>query len=165
MPGESGQLTIHGTALHTTYIGEGNQTAEASISDPITTRSWYWLSAVDVVAPDSVGAIVTFGDSITDGTTSTVDADRSWPSVLAQRIVSAPGAAKLSVLNMGISGNRLLADGAGVRALARFDRDVRGQSGAKWLMILEGINDIGVTNGPPRGNAPPTQPVTADELI
>src|SRR5204862_7454321 len=130
-----------------------------------TTRSWYWLSGADVVAPADAAAIVTFGDSITDGTTSTVDTDRSWPSILAQRILNSQGAAKLSVLNMGISGNRLLADGAGVSALARFDRDVLGQSGAKWLMIMEGINDIGITTGPPRGNAPPAQPVTPDDLI
>src|SRR5204862_4091135 len=66
--------------------------------------------------------------------------------------------------NQGISGNRLLADGAGVNALARFDRDVLGMSGVKWLMLMEGINDIGVTTGA-RGNAPPANPVTADDLI
>jgi len=70
----------------------------------------------------------------------------------------------MGVLNQGISGNRLLADGAGVNALARFDRDVLGMSGLKWVMILEGINDIGVTTSA-RGNAPPPNPVTADELI
>jgi lysophospholipase L1-like esterase len=108
---------------------------------------------------------VAFGDSITDGATSTVNTDRSWPSVLAARLVLTPSAPRLSVLNEGISGNRILADGAGVNALARFDRDVLGQAGVKWLMIMEGINDIGGTTGPPRGNAPPQTPVTADDLI
>jgi lysophospholipase L1-like esterase len=117
------------------------------------------------MAPSDAGAIVAFGDSITDGATSTNDADRSWPSVLAARLVASPGAPKLSVLNLGISGNRILTDGAGVNALARFDRDVLGQAGVKWLMIMEGINDIGGTTGPPRGNAPPATPVTADDLI
>src|SRR6185295_10344079 len=103
--------------------------------------------------------------SITDGATSTIDTDRSWPSVLAARIVSSPGAPKLAVLNQGISGNRILVDGAGVNALARFDRDVLGQAGVKWLMIMEGINDIGQTTRAPVANAPPQNPVTADDLI
>ena len=138
---------------------------QPELEDATTTRSWYWISSVDVVAPAEAGAIVAFGDSITDGATSTNDADRSWPSILAARLASSSGAPKLSVLNLGISGNRLLADGAGVNALARFDRDVLGQSGVKWLMIMEGINDIGITTGN-RGNPPaPANPVTADDLI
>ena len=134
------------------------------LNDVTTTRSWYWISAVDVMAPADAGAIVAFGDSITDGATSTNDTDRSWPSALAQRILTTPGAPKLAVLNEGISGNRILADGAGVNALARFDRDVVGQAGVKWLMILEGINDIGQTTSN-RGNGPPQNPVSADDLI
>jgi lysophospholipase L1-like esterase len=115
------------------------------------------------MAPGDAAAIVAFGDSITDGATSTVDADRSWPSMLAQRILTTPNTPKLSVLNLGISGNRILADGAGVNALARFDRDVLGQAGVKWLMLMEGINDIGQTT---RSNPAPGQaPVTADDLI
>jgi len=165
IPGESGPLTTHATGLHTTYIAKGNHTANPVLSDTTTTRSWYWISAVDVMAPADSGAIVAFGDSITDGATSTNDADQSWPSILAARILVSPGAPKLAVLNQGISGNRLLADGAGVNALARFDRDVLGMSGVKWLVLMEGINDIGVTAGPARGNTPPPPAVTADELI
>jgi len=164
IPGESGQLTTHATGLHTTYIANGNVAAEPMLDDVMTTRSWYWISAVDVMAPADAGAVVAFGDSITDGATSTNDTDRSWPSALAQRILTTPGAPKLAVLNEGISGNRILADGAGVNALARFDRDVVGQAGVKWLMILEGINDIGQTTSN-RGNAPPQNPVSADDLI
>ena len=164
IPGESGQLTTHATGLHTTYIAKGNVAAEPMLDDVTTTRSWYWISAVDVMAPADAGAVVAFGDSITDGATSTNDTDRSWPSALAQRILTTPGAPKLAVLNEGISGNRILADGAGVNALARFDRDVVGQAGVKWLMILEGINDIGQTTSN-RGNAPPQNPVSADDLI
>jgi lysophospholipase L1-like esterase len=116
------------------------------------------------MAPADAAAIVAFGDSITDGATSTNDADRSWPSILAARILDAAGAPKLAVLNEGISGNRILTDGAGVNALARFDRDVLGQAGVKFLMIMEGINDIGQTTGT-RGNAPPQNPVAPDDLI
>jgi lysophospholipase L1-like esterase len=165
LPGESGQLTTHATGLHTTYIATGNVASAPALEDATTTRSWYWISSVDVMAPAEAGAVVAFGDSITDGATSTNDADRSWPSILAARLASSAGAPKLSVLNLGISGNRLLADGAGVNALARFDRDVLGQSGVKWLMIMEGINDIGVTTGNARGGGPPANPVTADDLI
>jgi lysophospholipase L1-like esterase len=164
IPGDSGQLTMHATGLHTTYIAKGNVAAEATLTDTTTTRSWYWIASVDVMAPADTGSVVAFGDSITDGATSSNDADRSWPSVLAARLASTPGAAKLSVLNLGISGNRVLADGAGVNALARFDRDVLSQAGVKWLMIMEGINDIGNTTSA-RGNAPPPNPVTSDDLI
>ncbi len=163
LPGDSGPLTTHATGLHTTYIAKGNVTAEPMLNDPATTRSWYWISAVDVMASPDTAAIVAFGDSITDGATSTNDADRSWPSILSQRILNTPNAPKLAVLNQGISGNRILVDGAGVNALARFDRDVLGQSGVKWLMIMEGINDIGQTT---RANAAAgTQPVSAEDLI
>src|SRR5262249_1667854 len=154
IPGDSGQLTMHGTGLHTTYIAQGNVTGSPMLNDATTTRSWYWITSVEVMAPADTAAIVAFGDSLTDGATSTNDADRSWPSVLAARILSSTGVPKLSVLNLGISGNRVLADGAGVNALARFDRDVLGQAGVKWLMIMEGINDIGQTTGN-RGNGPP----------
>jgi len=164
IPGESGQLTTHATGLHTTYITKGDASAEPVLNEATTTRSWYWISAVDVMASADAAAIVAFGDSITDGATSTNDADRSWPSLLAQRILSTSGGRKLAVLNEGISGNRILADGAGVNALARFDRDVLGLAGVKWLMILEGINDIGQTTST-RGSAPPQNPVTADDLI
>lgn len=165
IPGDSGQLTTHATGLHTTYIAKGNVAGEPQLNDATTTRSWYWITAVDVMAPAETGAVVAFGDSITDGATSTNDTDRSWPSVLSARIVSSTGVPKLSVLNLGISGNRVLADGAGVNALARFDRDVLGQAGVKWLMIMEGINDIGQTTGNRGGNGPPSNPVTADDLI
>jgi lysophospholipase L1-like esterase len=164
IPEESGQLTTHATGLHTTYIAKGNVAANPALNDATTTRSYYWISAIDVMAPADAGAIVAFGDSITDGATSTNDADRSWPSAFAARILTTAGTPKMAVLNQGISGNRLLADGAGVNALARFDRDVLGISGVRWVMILEGINDIGQTTSA-RGNAPPPNPVTADELI
>src|SRR5262249_47909450 len=87
IPGESGQLTTHATGLHTTYIAKGNVAADPRLSEDATTaRSYYWISAIDVMAPVDTGAIVAFGDSITDGATSTNDADRSWPSALAARI-------------------------------------------------------------------------------
>lgn len=155
-PSDTGTPTTHATGLHSTYISkEGNFTAQPALADAATTQSWYFLSSVDVLAPATTGLIVAYGDSITDGATSTVDSDHSWPSLLAARLVKG-GTANLAVVNQGISGNRVLRDGTGVNALARFDRDVLSQEGVKWLMILEGINDIG------QGAR---DPVTADELI
>jgi lysophospholipase L1-like esterase len=164
VPGSSGLASQHSQALHTTYIStQGDTTGQPEMTDATMTRAWYWISSVDVLAPANAGAIVALGDSITDGTTSTVDANRSWPSLLSERLVANPATANLSVLNMGIAGNRILGDGAGVAALARFDRDVLSQPGVKWLMILEGINDMNLAG---RGGATAGAPsLTADDLI
>jgi lysophospholipase L1-like esterase len=162
VPGDSGRASQHSQALHTTYIATGDTTGQPEMPGATTTRAWYWISTVDVMAPADAAAIVAFGDSITDGTTSTVDANRSWPSLLSERLIANPATANLSVLNMGIAGNRILGDGAGISALARFDRDVLSQPGVKWLMILEGINDM---NGAGRGGAAGAPALTADDLI
>jgi lysophospholipase L1-like esterase len=162
IPGTATADTMHAVGLHTTYISkEGDATAAPAIADASTTQSFYFLTNVDVAAPPDAAAIVTFGDSITDGAVSTPNTDRSWPSFLARRLAAA-GGANIAVLNQGISGNRLLRDGAGVSALARFDRDVLVQPGVKWLMILEGINDIGLGL---RSGAAESDVVSSDDLI
>jgi len=141
---DSGPLATHSLGLHTTYIsGEGDFTASTTIADPTETAAYYWISAIDVMAPADAAAVVTLGDSITDGAASTPNADRLWPARLAARLLANKATANIAVVNEGISGNRILMDGAGVAALARLDHDILVQSGAKWLMILEGINDIG----------------------
>ena len=155
--------TIHLTGLHTTYISQpGDFTSAPSIADPTTRELWYWIDGVDVVAPAKSAAIVAFGDSITDGATSTPNTNSSWPSQLAVRLAANKATANLAIVNEGISGNRLINDGAGVSALARFDRDVLSQPGVKWLIVLEGINDIGLGNLP---GAPPAEAPTVDDLI
>ena len=163
VPGDTGPASVHSLGLHTTWISKsGDLTSASEFADAVTSQSWYWLSGVDVDAPADAAAIVTFGDSITDGATSSPDTDRSWPSVLAQRLAANPATAQIAVVNEGISGNRVLSDGAGVNALARFDRDVLGVAGVKWLMILEGINDM---NGAARAASAGGTPITADDLI
>ena len=125
-----------------------------------TTQSWFLLTRVEVMAPEQVGAIVAFGDSITDGTGSTPDMNKRWPDRLAERLMAQPGNAKMAVLNAGIGGNRLLSEGtfnAGINALARFERDVLGQSGVTHVIVLEGINDI--------SNARQNPTPTAEDLI
>jgi lysophospholipase L1-like esterase len=162
VPGETGLASVHALGLHSTYISkEGDFSGQPEIAEAQISRSWYWLSGIDVLAPPEAGAIVAFGDSITDGATSTPDTDRSWPSVLATRLAANPDTANLSIANQGISGNRVLGDGAGVSALARFDRDVLTQAGVRWVMIMEAINDIGIgaRQGAPAGG------ISSDALI
>jgi lysophospholipase L1-like esterase len=144
VPGDTGSspLTMHGTGLQTNYLSEpGNHAGKLDLPVLRTTLSSYFLSRVEVLAPASVGAVVTFGDSITDGTASTPDTNHRWPDYFARRL-SGMGAS-MSILNLGIAGNRLVSDGLGISALARFDRDVSSQSGITHLILLEGINDIG----------------------
>jgi lysophospholipase L1-like esterase len=144
-PGPTGPATRHSMALRTGYIGAGNQTGVAELTGATTMTSWLWVSAIEVDAPADARAIVALGASSVDGATSTVDTNRSWPSVLAERLQANPATRNISVINMGISGNKVLSDTptAGVSALARFDRDVLQTAGVGWLMIFEGTNDIG----------------------
>jgi lysophospholipase L1-like esterase len=107
-------------------------------------ESWYFLSGVDVVAPGDA-AVVTLGDSITDGARSTPDTNHRWPDDLAARLAedaNAKAAGVVGVVNVGISGNRVLLDGAGPNALSRLNQDVLARSGARDLIVLESINDI-----------------------
>jgi lysophospholipase L1-like esterase len=164
VPGDSGPPTLHAVGLQTTYISAPGRdlTGQATIEGATTAEYWCWLSGVDVVAPAAAAAIVAFGDSITDGATSTVDTNRSWPSILAQRLQSGRATKDLAVVNEAISGNRLLHDFVGTSALARFERDVLSEPGVKWITLLEGINDIGFSNLP---NAAAGEAVTADDVI
>jgi lysophospholipase L1-like esterase len=140
----------------------GDVTGVTALGEAPTTRSWYFLSSVDVAAPAATGLIVAFGDSITDGATSTNDANASWPSRLAARLLASPLTANLAIVNQGISGNRVLRENTATNALARFDRDVLSQAGVKWVMLMEGINDIGRGTG---AGASTEGAVTADDLI
>jgi lysophospholipase L1-like esterase len=144
-----GDTTCHADARSTTFITIGDTTAAETLADTRSVYSWCFVKAIDVSThAANAAAIVCLGDSITDGALSTRDTNHRWPDVLARRLQQDPKTAHLSVLNEGIGGNRLLHDGAGPNALARFDRDVLAQSGVKYLIILEGINDIGRTAQP-----------------
>ena len=162
VPGHVTEPTLHNTALQTSYVARGDATGQAAIGEPVTTQSWYWISGVDVLAPGDFAAVVAFGDSITDGTRSTPDTNRSWPSQLARRLLANPATADVAVINEGIAGNRVLRDGAGISALARFDRDVLSVPGVRWMFLMEGINDIGIGT---RDTAQPADAVTADDII
>jgi lysophospholipase L1-like esterase len=161
-------VTMHGGALQTNYVSEtGNYSGKPAFPAIGRTTSWFLLSRVDVASPDAAGAIVTFGDSITDGARSTSDTNNRWPDHLARRLLSA--GLKMGVLNAGIGGNRVLSEatvppgidvravGAGINALARFERHVLSQAGVTHVIVLEGINDI--------GNARQNPTPTAEDLI
>ena len=155
-PGDTGPA-VSNNQTHTAWISKsGDQAAQATLAEPFTTGAYYWLAGVEVLAPPEAALIVALGDSITESFRSTPDTNRGWPSVLSARLLADKATAHFAVANMGIGGNRLLHDGTGASALARLDRDVLSQPGAKWLIVLEGINDVGRT-GP--------EAVTAEDLI
>ncbi len=159
--GESGPMTWHAKALTTSYIAApGTGTAPAEHDDelgfPFSTTSWYFLDALDMSAPSGTRAVVAFGDSITDGTASTLNGDDRWPDVLARRLHAAYGA-RVAVVNEGIGGNQVTGPAAysaekpfpgGPAAGQRLERDVLGLSGVGAVIWLEGINDFGT-----QGNA------------
>jgi lysophospholipase L1-like esterase len=154
--------TFHWEGVQTAYIAAGNQVGEREIKSAETTKARVLLSQVEVDAPSDARAIVTFGDSITDGATSTPDANHRWPDFLAERLQQA-GNVHVAVLNEGISGARVLRDRMGDNALARFDRDVLDQAHADTVVLMMGINDIGWpgTILVPKGEPAPS----ADDVI
>jgi lysophospholipase L1-like esterase len=135
----------------------GNHAGDVTLATVAMVQNWFVLSRVEVVAPESVGGLVAFGDSITDGARSTPNTNSRWPDRLMKRLTEEPGAPKLAVMNAGIGGNRVLTDGAGVNALARFDSNALSYPGVTHIIVLEGINDIGQA----RQNPTPT----AQDLI
>jgi lysophospholipase L1-like esterase len=161
LPGDSGPLTVHRLGASTTYISStGDFTGRPALPVSSTSLSRYLLSDVEVLASDDADAVVTFGDSITDGFASTVGANHRWPDFLAARLQAQHPRRPISVVNQGISGDRLLDDIDGSSAPERFDQDVIAQSGVRWVTVLLGINDIGLS-----GEMPGSIAVTAERII
>jgi lysophospholipase L1-like esterase len=146
-PGYSTPMTYHPDAQENSYFSSGPDEAGATTAAafPQTTQAWHFLTGVDVARSGARGAVVALGDSITDGYQSSYNVDHRWPNYLAGRLLQTPASQRLSVLNAGIGGNRILLDGGdgfGPAALSRFNRDVLGQTGVRTVVILLGINDI-----------------------
>lgn len=151
IPEKTTASTIHFWGQHETYISEpGDFTGRSSMPITSKTNSWYFLADVEVWASSQTGAMVTLGDSITDGAGAKQGDYTDWPDLLANKLANDPQLSGLAIVNEGIGGNRILYDGAGVNALARFDRDVLAQPGVVGLIVLEGINDIGWHHMKPR---------------
>lgn len=143
LPQAPAGLTGHPGSRSTTFYVHGRQPGDADLPGAEKVVRWYQIAAIDAPASPKSAAIVTFGDSITDGYGVQAERDDRWPDVLAERLQADPKLRHLSVLNHGISGNRLLNDGLGPNALARFERDALAQPGARYLIVLEGVNDLG----------------------
>jgi len=135
--------TGHPGSRTTSYLVHGNQVAAADLPDAKKVEHWYFVSGIDVTAAANSAAIVALGDSITDGHGATTNGNNRWPDLLAKRLQATPAAQALGVLNHGIGGNHLLHDGLGPGALNRFDHDVLAQAGVRYLIVLEGVNDLG----------------------
>jgi lysophospholipase L1-like esterase len=162
LPQATAAAGIHYAAQQTNYVGAGDLTSAAAISSPSTLSSWVFLTGVDIAAPAAASTLVAFGDSITDGARSSENANHRWPNFLAERLRGTP----IGILDEGIGGNRILHDPNtniqfGVSALARFDRDVLAQPGVRYVIILEGINDLGHA-GP---KLFPNEQVNAEDII
>jgi lysophospholipase L1-like esterase len=160
MPRDTGPPANHMLGLHTAYISKGDVTASPTMPEPDTMFAYAWLAGVEVVAPSEAYTVVAFGDSITDGYATTRDANFAWPTLLGKRLNANKATQHVAIVNQGISGNQVLRDGAGLSALARLDRDVFARPGAKWVILLEGINDINI-----RGRQDGPNALTSDELI
>jgi lysophospholipase L1-like esterase len=161
LPAATELSTVHQTGLQTAYLsaaGDFTGSSEFPVVDKLVNR--FFLTAVMVEPPSAARAVAIFGDSISDGTRSTIDANARWPDVLARRLKEAGLA--IAVLNQGISGNRVLSDGAGASGLARFERDVLSQPGVSHVVVFLGINDIG---WPGTAIEPGATVRTAEEII
>lgn len=142
---DSGPTTHTALASHPiAYVAPtpGDFTMAKDVEGATLSSGYYWLSGIDVLAPNDSVTVVAMGDSITDATGSPFE-DKDWPSLLAERLLDDKKTEHFSVANVGISGNRVLKDGAGTSGLSRFERDVIAQPNVHWLLLLEGINDIG----------------------
>jgi lysophospholipase L1-like esterase len=135
--------TGHPGSRATSYYVHADHVSSPSLPGAKTIDHWYQLSGIDVLAGPTAAAVVALGDSITDGHASTTNGNDRWTDVLAERLQSSAATRDTGVLNEGIGGNHLLTDGLGPNALTRFDRDVLAQAGVRWLIVFEGVNDLG----------------------
>lgn len=160
LAGEPGEQTSHPGSRATSWLAKGDATRDPAMAGAAATEHWFNLSGVEVEACGRRGAVVVLGDSITDGRGSTTNGNDRWPDLLARRLAADRRTRGMAVLNQGIGGNRVLADGLGPSALSRLDRDVLALAGVSDLIVFEGVNDIGTLSRAER----PT-PADADALF
>lgn len=139
-------VTGHPGSRTTSYLQAGDHVAADTVPNAARTDHWYAIHGIDV-ARDRAAAVVTLGNSITDGRGSGTNRQNRWPDELARRLHADPRTARVAVLNQGIGGNCVLRECLGPAAIARFERDVLRQPGVRWLIVLEGINDVGQAQG------------------
>jgi lysophospholipase L1-like esterase len=171
VPEDTGQCTCHQTGVQNAFVSDSGDFTDKPFTPAQTVQIRAFISGVEVESRKTTRAVVVLGDSISDGVGATLDTNHRWPDLLANRL-DAKQANTWGVVNMGISGNRVLGDGAGQSALARFDRDVLSTPGVKVVIIFEGVNDLGIAYGNPQGpmaelfkGRPPAAKVTAESMI
>jgi lysophospholipase L1-like esterase len=135
--------TGHPGSRATSYYVHGDAVDAARLTDAKHVDHWYQVSEIDVLEAPGAASVVALGDSITDGHGATTNGNDRWTDVLAQRLQGSPEARNIGVSNQGIGGNHLLTDGLGPNALSRFDRDVLAPAGVRWVIVFEGVNDLG----------------------
>ena len=135
--------TGHPGSRATSYYVHGDVVSAPTLTEPKHVDHWYQISEIDVQAQSSGASVVALGDSITDGHGATTNGNDRWTDVLAARLQASPDTHNIGVSNQGIGGNHLLIDGLGPNALARFDRDVLAPAGVRWVIVFEGVNDLG----------------------
>jgi lysophospholipase L1-like esterase len=145
LPQATGPCTCHSAGMQNAYLSSEGDFTDKAFTPKETVQFRAFLSGVDVQARTGARAVVVLGDSISDGIGSTLNANRRWPDLLADELDKGQGA--WGVVNMGISGNQVLTDGAGQSALARFDRDVLSVPGVRTVILFEGVNDLGISYG------------------
>lgn len=138
-------VTGHPGSRTTSYLLQGNRADARTLPGASKTEHWYLLSRIDVVAPPNAAAVVILGNSIADGRGSGTDKNDRWPDNLARRLRAGAATKDVSVLNAGIGGNAVVTGGLGPAALQRLDRDVLDQPGVRWLIVSEGVNDLGAS--------------------
>jgi len=143
----SPDVTGHPGSRTTSYILTGNEVSKVDFSNAVKTDHWYVINNIEVKAPETAAAVVIIGNSITDGRGSGTNKQNRWPDELARRFQENNKTKQVAVLNQGIGGNCVLRACLGPSAVSRFKRDVINQNGVKWLIIFEGINDIGGAAG------------------
>jgi lysophospholipase L1-like esterase len=137
------QQTGHPGSRATSYTAHGDQIAAANLAGAKPVDHWVQVAEIDVLAQQGAAAVVALGDSITDGHGATTNGNDRWTDVLAARLQASPKTRGIGVVNEGIGGNHLLTDGLGPNVLARFDRDVLAPAGVRWVVVFEGVNDLG----------------------
>ena len=135
--------TAHPGSRATSYFVHGNFVSAANLIHAKRVDHWYQISAIDVEGPPGAASVVALGDSITDGHGATTNGNDRWTDILAQRLQASPATHSIGVSNQGIGGNHLLTDGLGPNLLARFDRDALAAVGVRWVIVFEGVNDLG----------------------
>jgi lysophospholipase L1-like esterase len=139
----SATVTGHPGSRTTSYNLAGNTTTTTDFAHSVMTDHWYIINTIDVLAPSTAACVAILGNSITDGRGSTTNMQNRWPDVFSEALIGDSSTRFVGVLNQGIGGNAVLSGGLGPTGVSRYDRDILGQSGVRWAIVFEGVNDIG----------------------